>query len=184
MWRWDQQEPFGVSVPDENPSGLGAFDLPLRLPGQYYDAETALHYNMFRDLDPSLGIYKQSDPIGLNGGPNTYAYVSASPLSSIDPIELATCGTGWLGDLVVPDNPLSYPFSSCCQSHDQCYEDCKKNLSKYECDQQFSNCMKTNCAGSIFGLLCQRLARTYAFGVTGYGGCVHGRSLKVHFGPL
>src|SRR5688572_25682184 len=33
VWRWDQQEPFGVNVPDENPSGLGAFDLPLRLPG-------------------------------------------------------------------------------------------------------------------------------------------------------
>ena len=35
MWRWDQQEPFGVNVPDENPSGLGVFEQPLRFPGQY-----------------------------------------------------------------------------------------------------------------------------------------------------
>jgi uncharacterized protein RhaS with RHS repeats len=43
VWRWDQQEPFGSNPPDENPSGLGVFDLPLRLPGQYFDKETSLH---------------------------------------------------------------------------------------------------------------------------------------------
>jgi len=84
VWRWDQQEPFGVNGPDENPSGLGAFDLPLRLPGQFYDKETALHYNYFRDYDPSLGIYKQSDPIGLAGGLNTYAYAAWNPLGLMD----------------------------------------------------------------------------------------------------
>ena len=84
VWKWDQQEPFGNNVPDENPSGIGAFDLPLRLPGQRYDAETGLHYNYYRDFDPSLGIYKQSDPIGLRGGLNTYAYVAGRPLSLTD----------------------------------------------------------------------------------------------------
>jgi len=64
VWRWDQQEPFGNSPADQNPSGLGVFDLPLRLPGQTYDAETGFHYNYYRDFDPSLGIYKQSDPGG------------------------------------------------------------------------------------------------------------------------
>lgn len=85
VWRWDQQEPFGNNPPDENPSGLGAFDLPLRLPGQYFDKETNLHYNMFRDYDPSLGIYKQSDPIGLLAGVNTYAYVLGNPMTYVDP---------------------------------------------------------------------------------------------------
>jgi len=84
VWRWDQQEPFGNNVPDENPSGLGAFDLPLRLPGQRYDAETGLHYNYFRDYDPSLGRYGESDPIGLRGGLNSYAYVRGSPLRFSD----------------------------------------------------------------------------------------------------
>jgi RHS repeat-associated protein len=85
VWKWDQQEPFGVNVPDENPSGLGAFDLPLRLPGQYFDKETNLHYNYFRDYDPSLGRYVESDPIGLDGGLNTYAYVRSHPLAFFDP---------------------------------------------------------------------------------------------------
>ena len=85
MWRWDQQEPFGVNVPDENPSGLGTFDLPLRLPGQYFDKETNLHYNYYRDYDPGIGRYEESDPIGLKGGLTTYAYANGNPLSLIDP---------------------------------------------------------------------------------------------------
>ena len=101
VWRWDQQEPFGVNVPDENPSGLGVFDLPLRLPGQTYDTETGLHYNYYRDYDPTLGIYKQSDPIGLSGGLNTYAYVDASPLTGIDPDGLFLRSPG-IGNLLRP----------------------------------------------------------------------------------
>jgi RHS repeat-associated protein len=89
VWRWDQAEPFGANPADENPSGLGAFDLPLRLPGQYFDKETGLHYNYFRDYDPSLGIYKQSDLIGLQGGLNTYAYVAANALTRADFLGLA-----------------------------------------------------------------------------------------------
>jgi RHS repeat-associated protein len=85
VWKWDQQEPFGDNVPDENPSGLGSFDLPLRLPGQRYDQETGLYYNYHRDYDPSLGRYGESDPIGLRGGINTYAYANVNPLLYADP---------------------------------------------------------------------------------------------------
>jgi len=92
VWRWDQQEPFGVNGPDENPSGLGAFEMPLRFPGQYADKETGLHYNYFRDYDPSHGIYKQFDPIGLRGGLNGYAYVGADPLALSDPFGLRAGG--------------------------------------------------------------------------------------------
>jgi RHS repeat-associated protein len=84
VWRWDQQEPFGINVPDENPSGLGAFEFALRYPGQYTDKETNLHYNYFRDYDPSIGRYAESDPIGLRGGLNTYAYVKGRPLTLVD----------------------------------------------------------------------------------------------------
>jgi RHS repeat-associated protein len=84
VWRWDQQEPFGVTVPDENPSGLGAFELPLRFPGQYADKETSVYYNYFRDYDPAIGKYVQSDPIGLGGGINTYAYVLSKPTMRTD----------------------------------------------------------------------------------------------------
>src|SRR5262245_53865236 len=40
----------------------------LRFPGQYFDAETGLSYNYFRDYAPELGRYFQSDPIGLAVG--------------------------------------------------------------------------------------------------------------------
>jgi RHS repeat-associated protein len=54
------------------------------LPGQYFDKETNLHYNYFRDYDPAIGRYIQSDPVGLQGGINTYAYVANNPLGWID----------------------------------------------------------------------------------------------------
>jgi RHS repeat-associated protein len=58
------------------------------LPGQYFDDETGLHYNYFRDYDPVTGRYAESDPIGLDGGLNPYLYANGNPLACIDPYGL------------------------------------------------------------------------------------------------
>ena len=91
VWKWDQQEPFGDSPADENPSGLGIFDLPLRLPGQYADKETSVNYNYYRDYDSAIGRFIESDPLGLgNRAEGVFLYVAGNPLLSSDPEGLAT----------------------------------------------------------------------------------------------
>ncbi len=81
-WRADYM-PFGEAI--LHTEGI---EMPLRMPGQYYDRETGLHYNYFRDYDPAVGRYIQSDPIGLAGGLNIYSYAGNNPVSSIDPLGL------------------------------------------------------------------------------------------------
>ncbi len=78
---WEGEfKPFGEAI-----SVTGIITNNLRFPGQYYDSETGLNYNYFRDYNPVIGRYIEADPIGLAGGDvNVYRYVMNNPNSNID----------------------------------------------------------------------------------------------------
>ena len=108
VWRWDTAEAFGATAADQNPSGLGTFVYNQRFPGQVFDAETGLNQNWHREYDPRQGRYRQSDPIGLAGGINTFSYVSGNPLSLMDREGLQSLTTDIKGG-VTTFNPMPYP---------------------------------------------------------------------------
>lgn len=83
IWAY-QGNPFGELAP----TSTTGYVLNLHYPGQYYDAESGTNYNVFRNYEPAVGRYQQSDPLGLLGGISTYAYVGSNPLSSADPLGL------------------------------------------------------------------------------------------------
>jgi len=92
LWR-ATYAPFGAA----SATAGDGFVLHLRLPGQYFDTETGLHYNRARYYDPEHGQYLTPDPLGTPDGPNPYAYVAFNPLRFIDPdglILFAFDGTG------------------------------------------------------------------------------------------
>lgn len=60
---------------------------PLRFPGQYFDAESDLHYNLHRYYDPETAAYLSPDPLGLAPSPNPRAYIG-NPLTQSDPLGL------------------------------------------------------------------------------------------------
>jgi RHS repeat-associated protein len=85
LWSW-QSNAFGVGEANEDADENSQKTVvSLRFPGQLYDKESGLHQNYFRDYDPILGRYIESDPIGLEGGLNTYGYVYQNPVRFIDP---------------------------------------------------------------------------------------------------
>ncbi|WP_244583292.1 RHS repeat-associated core domain-containing protein [Escherichia coli] len=88
------QAGFGENRGDISNSGA-YFEQPLRLPGQYYDEETGLHYNLFRYYAPECGRFISQDPISIRGGLNLYRY-APNPLRWIDPWGLIRLASDFL----------------------------------------------------------------------------------------
>ena len=100
------------------------------LPGQYFDQETNLTYNYFRDFDSSIGRYIQSDPIGLEGGVDTYAYVKNKPLSLVDLNGLQACGPP----------PKCHTFKTCHYDGGLYDQKCSDGRPKFYVCTFFSDC--------------------------------------------
>ncbi|WP_421849472.1 RHS repeat domain-containing protein [Marinomonas sp.] len=86
---------------------VAEIDSPLRFQGQYFDAETGLHYNRHRYYNPNAGRFITIDPIGLAGGLNNYQYVP-NPTGWVDPLGLSNKPTNCPGS-GVPNTPEINP---------------------------------------------------------------------------
>ena len=81
----------------------------LRMPGQYYDAESGNFYNWNRYYKPSIGRYLSPDPIGQDGGINLFAYVDQNPVMASDPMGLEIPAPGYWDFYANPTNPNVAP---------------------------------------------------------------------------
>lgn len=89
VWR-AHYESFGKAVINDDVDSNGTHvEFNVRFPGQYFDSESGYNYNWHRYYSTETGRYLQSDPIGLNGGVNTYFYVGGNPILRRDSKGLA-----------------------------------------------------------------------------------------------
>jgi RHS repeat-associated protein len=155
-WLW------GGNAANQNPIGLGTFVYNLRYPGQYFQAETGLSYNYFRDYDGVTGRYIEPDPMGqffylnISNTPGTslrhrgywnklYVYADDNPLMLKDPTGLGIFD--WFLDLFKEKAPekmttaglVTLLASQCIQqncgksrSDVQLYGDCQSRLDAWE----------------------------------------------------
>ena len=113
VWQWaysafGDNKPTGVLKATHNPKqaitispvslkATTPIEMNLRMPGQYFDEESGLFYNYFRNYQPNQGRYTQNDPIGLEGGMNRFGYVGGNPLSYTDPYGLNPVAGAYAG---------------------------------------------------------------------------------------
>jgi|GEM_PF-420901 len=86
VWYWNP-DAFGVQQPTDVTLTNGVV-INLRFPGQYFDVQSGLYYNLNRFYSPELGRYMEPDPTGLKAGLNPYAYAGNNPVMNTDPTGL------------------------------------------------------------------------------------------------
>ena len=134
-----EYDPFGnVSA---RFGGIAA-DFAHRYSTKYTDDETGLVYYGYRFYSPTLGRWLSRDPIEEEGGANIYVFNLNNAIVNFDAFGLV-CGSGVIGDILVPDFPYGFDFTAACKAHDDCYGDC--SVCKSECDLRLLNIAKQWC---------------------------------------
>src|SRR5512147_1011011 len=111
--RWSADyKPFGEATIDQT---VTTITNNLRFPGQYYDLETGLHQNWWRDYNSSLGLYIESDRIGIRRGRNhLYAYAKSNPLTYSDKLgTIPNFGGGAFGVVGILAGGFSVEYEEC-----------------------------------------------------------------------
>lgn len=140
---------------------IAEIDNPLRFQGQYFDAETGLHYNRHRYYNPGTGRFLTPDPIKLAGGLNNYLYVP-NPTGWVDPLGLEVCpgqggtkpdaatrdtantpvvdeGTPAVPSYETPYKPLSSPQKKVLQGKVESRTATRDEVAHLDWDRRFSN---------------------------------------------
>lgn len=137
----------------------------LRFPGQYFDAETGLNYNYYRDYNPAIGRYIETDPIGLQGGENhLFDYAKNNVLRFDDPLGLQSSGDGGIDsceyykDLCKkktpecgkPGDPYACKVYQCCKDFGtgpkkDCVRKCLIDEDKSKCANLPTESQRQNC---------------------------------------
>ena len=119
-------------------SVTGSVTNNLRFPGQYYDAETGLHQNYFRDYKADIGRYVESDPIGLKGGINLFTYVKNNSVNLDDPL-------GLLPFNILPTSGCEYYKEQCNRKNTGCDNKGSNNKDTYAC-KAYQCCKDFGCS--------------------------------------
>jgi len=136
--------------------------------GLLNEGNTDLVYNRSRMLNSSLGRFVQTDNLQYIDGSNLYQYCRSNPIALQDPSG-EVCGSGEIGDFLVPDEPFGFDFREACQRHDDCYGTC--GSSRRDCDRQFLSDARNRCA-QYRGLqreACRATAQIYYIAIRTFG---------------
>ena len=146
------------------------------------------HYNYYRDYDPSIGRYAESDPIGLRGGLNSYSYVKSRPLTwrddnGLESIPMSSpasaAAPGWLGDALgiggrICTAPLALLIFAATASNngDACSDDPsgkRQECKAKACEDEWKQARQV-CRELIYEQMEQRAGRRKKRSVTGVTG--------------